>query len=60
MTIDLSSLVSDVNLEDGILTDCQSSPADQECERPFASLGLNFITGTSIGTAPSFSARPQK
>ena len=60
VTIDLSSLVSDVNLEDGILTDCQSSPADQECERPFASLGLNFITGTSIGTAPSFSARPQK
>jgi uncharacterized repeat protein (TIGR04052 family) len=45
--VDLTALVANTDLEDGIATDCSSGPAESDCAASFASLGLSHATGTS-------------
>jgi uncharacterized repeat protein (TIGR04052 family) len=39
---DLAILFGQVDLEDGIRTDCSSGPSESDCAEPFGSLGLTF------------------
>jgi hypothetical protein len=48
----LDELVDGIDLDDGVPSDCSSGPAEAECERPFAALGIDFATG-GAGGAPS-------
>ena len=42
ITVDLAELFRGVDLDDGVRSDCSSSPAEATCADPFESLGLAF------------------
>ncbi len=52
--IELAELFRDVDLEDGIRTDCSSSPAESACAAPFEALGLDFGGRTNDQTQRVF------
>ena len=48
INVDLAALFAGVNLGDGTVDSCSSSPAEETCRAPFAALGLAFgDTGAS-------------
>jgi len=47
VAVDLTALVADIDLKNGIATDCSSGPAESSCPAPFAALGLDHAAGTS-------------
>lgn len=42
ITIELAELFRDINLQDGMRSDCSSSPAESACEAPFEALGVTM------------------
>jgi uncharacterized repeat protein (TIGR04052 family) len=54
VVIDLSELVAAVDLEDGVLSDCSSGPAERSCAAPFLALGIDFESGRSSAGSPVF------
>jgi len=48
ITVELAELLGDVNLQDGIRSDCSSSPAEAACAAPFEALGLTMGGSTNL------------
>ncbi len=57
VVVDLTALTSNTDLVDGETTDCSSGPAEQSCEGPFRTLGLDFVTGSALDTQDVFRRR---
>jgi uncharacterized repeat protein (TIGR04052 family) len=57
ITFDMGALVSDINLEDAIQSDCSSGLAETACIAPFAALGVDFLTGRLDGSQRVFGIR---
>ncbi len=53
IVFDLYELTADVDLRDGIRSDCSSGPLEFKCTGPFAAMGIDFATGTQ-STSASF------
>ncbi|MDH4055899.1 MAG: metallo-mystery pair system four-Cys motif protein [Gammaproteobacteria bacterium] len=51
--VDLSALFRDVDLDDGVRSDCSSGPAEVSCAEPFSALGLEFDEKTTVARPPS-------
>jgi uncharacterized repeat protein (TIGR04052 family) len=57
VSIDLSELLTGVDLDDGAPSDCSSGPPETSCLAPFAALGIDFTTGEQTGAQRVFSVR---
>jgi uncharacterized repeat protein (TIGR04052 family) len=57
VVVNLSGLVADTDLGDGIPSDCSSGPAEDACVAPFKTLGLEFESGKSLDTQTVFKQR---
>ena len=57
VSIDLTALLTGVDLDDAIRSDCSSGPAETACVAPFAALGIDFVTGEQTGAQRVFSVR---
>ena len=55
VVFDLAALTAGTDLLDGDASDCVSSPAEDSCRQPFATLGLDFETGTMAADQRVFS-----
>lgn len=56
VVVDLSALFSEISFDDGVRSDCSSSPAELTCSRPFEALGLAFDANASLGQQRVFRA----
>jgi uncharacterized repeat protein (TIGR04052 family) len=54
VVIDLAELLADTDLTDGVRSDCSSGPAETSCDAPFRALGIDFGSGSDIGTQRVF------
>ena len=57
IVIDLAALVAGGALEDGIVTDCSSGPAETSCLASFRAVGLDHASGQAAGMQQLFSSR---
>lgn len=57
VSVDLTELVTGVDLYDETRSDCSSGPAETSCVAPFAALGIDFSTGEQSGPQRVFSVR---
>ncbi|MEJ2128323.1 MAG: metallo-mystery pair system four-Cys motif protein [Woeseiaceae bacterium] len=57
VVIDLSELLAETNLADGVRSDCSSGPAEDSCAAPFDALGIEFGSGNDIGQQQVFKRR---
>jgi uncharacterized repeat protein (TIGR04052 family) len=57
VSIDLTALLTGVDLDDAIRSDCSSGPPETACVAPFAALGIDFVTGEQTGAQRVFSVR---
>ncbi len=58
IVIDIERLISDVNLADGIGSDCSSGPDELACGAVFAAFGLPFGSTTEIAMQRVFRSEP--
>lgn len=56
VVIDLQRLTQGLDLNNTEVSECQSGPAEPECELPFAALGIEFSSGATIAPAHIFHA----
>jgi hypothetical protein len=54
VVIDLAQLAAQTDLSDGIISECQSGPAESACADPFDSLGIDFASGANHSPAAVF------
>lgn len=52
--VDLQRLTHGLDLNNREVSECQSGPAESECESPFKALGVEFSSGTTIAPALIF------
>ena len=57
VSIDLTELLTGVDLDDATRSDCSSGPPEESCLAPFAALGIDFTTGEQNGTQRVFSVQ---
>lgn len=51
VVFDLDKLLATIDLGDGLATDCSSGPDETQCVGPFSTLGIDFASGRSAGSA---------
>lgn len=54
ITIDLADLFAEVDLDDGVKSDCSSGPEEDSCVAPFEKLGIQFASGNTLRSASPF------
>lgn len=54
VVVDLQRLINNINRRDYKISECQSGPAELECNAPFSNLGLDFASGETVSAAPIF------
>jgi len=58
IALELSELFRGIDLQDGIGSDCSSSPAESECAAPFETLGLSIDGSTNLQPQKVFQVQP--
>ena len=56
VVIDLQRLTQGLDLHDATVSECQSGPAESECQMPFEALGVEFSSGVTKSSAHIFHA----